>query len=116
MVVTLVVLGGVALAATVTGTDRDEALFGTAYTDTIRAKGGDDEVYGFRGSDRLYGGSGNDRVYGGRGDDVIHVNDGQRDFVDCGPGRDEVYFDFRDYHDGPGELRDCEIGNPPPTP
>ncbi len=105
---------GLALAATVTGTDRGEMLVGTEYRDSIRARGGDDVVRGRGGPDRLHGGFGNDRIHGGRGDDVIHVNDGQRDFVDCGPGRDEVYFDNRDYHDRPGELVDCEIGNPPP--
>ena len=104
--------GGLALAATVTGTDRDETLKGTNYADTIRAKGGDDTVYGLRGPDRLNGGPGRDRLEGGRGDDVIRADDlsgpglfpeGQRDIVYCGPGHDRVYRDDKD-----ARPRGCE--------
>jgi hypothetical protein len=54
---TLVVLlaCGVALAAMITGTARDETLIGTSYADTIRAKGGVDEVRGLRGADDCVG-------------------------------------------------------------
>ena len=112
MAVTTVAGGGLALAATIMGTDRDETLTGTNYADTIHAKGGDDTVYGLSGSDRLSGGLGNDQLYGGRGDDVIHADDlagpglfpeGQRDVVHCGPGHDRVYRDDED-----AKPRGCE--------
>ena len=112
MAVATVVGGGLALAATIAGTDRDETLTGTNYADTIRAKGGDDAVYGLRGPDRLNGGLGHDRLYGGRGDDVIHADDfagpglfpeGQRDVIYCGPGHDRVYRDDKD-----ARPRGCE--------
>lgn len=112
MAVATVAGGGLALAATITGTGNDETLTGTGFADTIRARGGDDAVYGLRGPDRLYGGSGHDRLNGGRGDDVIHADDlagpgpfpeGQRDVVYCGPGHDLVYRDDKD-----AKPRGCE--------
>ena len=115
MALALVVGGGLALAATVAGTDRAETLYGTAYTDTIRAHGGDDEMYGLSRADRLYGGEGNDQIFGGRGDDVIYAMNGQRDIIFCGPGHDEVYHDWKDYDNRPGELRHCELLNGPPV-
>lgn len=111
VMVAIFVAAGVALAATITGTDRDETLIGTGYADTIRARGGVDEVRGLGGSDQLHGNGGRDRVvggygedelFGGRGNDRLRSQDifsqsgAYRDVVDCGPGDDFAAVDFRD--------------------
>ena len=91
VVVILLLVGGVALAATITGTNKDETLVGTAYADTIMARGGGDVLRGLGGAVRLYGSDGADSVYGGRGKDFISTEgDDVKDFVDCGPGNDIV--------------------------
>jgi Ca2+-binding RTX toxin-like protein len=41
----------------------------------------------------LDGGSGRDRIFGDQGNDTIRADDGQRDTVDCGSGRDVVHAD-----------------------
>jgi Ca2+-binding RTX toxin-like protein len=111
VMVAIFVAGGVALAATITGTDRDEPLIGTGYADTIKARGGGDEVRGLGGSDQLYGNGGRDKVVGGYGEDKLYGGNGNdrlrsqdifsqtgayRDVVDCGPGKDLAAVDFRD--------------------
>ena len=109
--VAIFVAGGVALAATITGTDRDETLIGTAYADAIKARGGGDEVRGLGGPDQLYGNEGRDRLVGGYGEDKLYGGNGKdrlrsqdifsqsgayKDVVDCGPGKDFAAVDFRD--------------------
>ncbi len=107
--VALILASGVALAAAITGTVRDETLVGTDYADDIRAEGGDDKIHGMRGPDRLDGGRGKDLLKGGRGDDFIESIDlrdeenGYRDVVECGPGIDTVDADLNDRI-----SRDCE--------
>jgi Ca2+-binding RTX toxin-like protein len=81
--------------------------------DTLYGGKGNDQIQDLRGSDTLYGGPGADSinvvdydecrfgstdeapdmVYGGRGNDSISSNDGQKDTIDCGPGRDQVFID-----------------------
>ena len=39
---------------------------------------------------------GNDRLLGGAGNDSIKARDGQRDTIDCGPGRDIAIVDRLD--------------------
>jgi hypothetical protein len=48
-------------------------------------------------------------VSGGEGDDTILADDGQVDYISCGPGTDTVYFDQGIDQVSP----DCEIRNPP---
>ncbi|MGH7603112.1 MAG: calcium-binding protein, partial [Gemmatimonadaceae bacterium] len=62
------------------GTEGDDALFGTPYTDRIDAKGGDDTVTGR---------AGDDTILGGAGDDWIEADDGN-DVVDGGEGSDQI--------------------------
>src|ERR671911_1919118 len=62
VMLSIFVAGGVALAATITGTARDETLIGTAYADTIGARGGDDVLRGLGGPDQLYGNGSRDEV------------------------------------------------------
>jgi hypothetical protein len=113
----MLVAGGVAWAATIqcpngrigefyrycTGTDQDDILYGTRYSDGISDGLGSDKLYGYRGRDNLnvnaydthdtsadyaYGGRGTDRInayfqhqqpvpdflYGGRDNDLIKVS------------------------------------------
>jgi Ca2+-binding RTX toxin-like protein len=58
---------------------------------------GNDELAGDEGNDAIVDWVGNDLVGGGSGDDWIHVRDGYcHDYVDGGPGTDEVYADSCD--------------------
>ncbi len=85
---------------------------GTTGTDTLRGTNGSDELAGLSGNDRLDGGAGDDRLLGGPGRDLltggsgrdtIQARDGERDTVDCGPGRDTVTADAVD------ALTGCEV-------
>ena len=100
----LVAFAGVAVAATITGGDRDNSLIGTKRADTIRGLGGDDRLAGRGGDDRLlgrggndaiYGGPGSDRISAGRGGDVVHSENDPNvvNVIECGAGRDIVYVD-----------------------
>ena len=106
LAVALVLGGGLALAATRTGTNGGETLYGTPRADTIRAYGGDDVVDGRGGPDLLYGGKGSDRLYGGFGNYRIRSGglDGKRDLVSCGAGRD-----FAAIAENDRAAKDCEV-------
>ena len=89
-------------ARTVSGTAGADSLTGTAGHDLLYGRGGNDRLDGGRGNDVLYGGAGNDvltggagrdRLYGGPGNDTLRAQDGFRDTVDCGPGRDIAWVD-----------------------
>ncbi|HEX2728495.1 MAG TPA: hypothetical protein VHM16_02000 [Rubrobacteraceae bacterium] len=111
MLVALAVAGGVALAATIDGTARDDSIRGTRGPDTIDGRGGDDVIRGLRGADTLAGSSGDDTinagprdetamdsVSGGSGDDVILARNvpAARDVIDCGRGFDRAVVDSKD--------------------
>ena len=49
-----------------------------------------------------------DVLHGGNGNDTFRVRDGEQDTVDCGPGVDTVYADFKDVLTNPAE---CEVVN-----
>jgi serralysin len=107
------------LPVTQTRTDGDDELF---------AVGGEDVLFGFGGSDLLRGGGqadfiiaddsraqtfnpGEDTVRGDSGADEIFAQDGYRDTIYCGAGKDTVFFDRRlDEVAG-----NCETRNPPAT-
>jgi hypothetical protein len=88
------------------GTEGDDELIGTnradliigGGNDTIRGRGGDDEIEsgpgddtidGDMGDDIILGGDGNDLITGGKGHDDIDAGDGD-DFVQAGAGNDDV--------------------------
>src|SRR5215211_5995880 len=99
------------------GTAKDDTMHGTATPDEMNADAGDDwaigmgshdSLYGQRGDDTLKGGHGADQLYGyygddklvgGDGNDTINAHDdnhstaGVEDVIDCGSGRDIVFFD-----------------------
>jgi hypothetical protein len=95
--------------------DGSDEVFGRGSRDVIRGELGKDEIYGQRGNDGLKGSAGADKVFGGLGDDIVRggthaqVDDGRRDFLDCGEGdMDTVY-----YTPGEDVIKHCEVLNPP---
>jgi hypothetical protein len=79
-----------------------DELVGGDGPDRLRGRAGADRITGGRSGDGIVGGRGIDDVFGGADDDRIAVNDGQRDLVRCGPGRDRVRVDSLDM------VRGCE--------
>jgi hypothetical protein len=59
------------IAATIVGTDGNDALTGTPGADAIAALGGNDKVLGLAGNDTICGGSGKDTLKGGAGNDFL---------------------------------------------
>jgi Ca2+-binding RTX toxin-like protein len=115
MLVMLVVVGGVAWALNIVGTDRDDNLRGTSANDRIRGLGGNDFINGLSGADIIWGEAGNDelvdgarsesfrdQLYGGSGNDTIWTNNRpyRRDVVNCGPGFDTLVADPYDAYVG----------------
>ncbi len=67
---------GVALAATLFGTDATDYLDGTRGDDVLLARSGGDIVLGMRGDDVLSGGAGGDSVSGDGGKDALYGGSG----------------------------------------
>jgi VCBS repeat-containing protein len=63
---------------------------GTNFGSTLKAKGGDDTVYGGAFADELHGGSGNDTIFGNNGADTIYAGHGV-DTINSGGGNDTLY-------------------------
>src|SRR5215208_400476 len=60
---------------------------------------------GTAGNDKIIPGEGNDKVYAGYGDDLIYARDTDGvDYIDCGPGHDQVETVHRDDN----TLSNCE--------
>src|SRR5215213_1057044 len=112
------------------GLGSDDFLYGEQGADTLQAGIDDDALYGDFGNDKLRGGPGadvlrgdddfeqnknaigGDKLVGGEGNDIINAHDEPpskwEDVIDCGPGRDTVYFDK-----GFDKLRsNCEVKKP----
>ena len=89
----VLMIGGVALAATIEGTGGEDMLTGTAEADTIRGYGGADILTDGPQDDAAL-----DRLYGGAGADEITSANAQasRDVVSCGGGTDKVVADALD--------------------
>ena len=51
-----------------------------------------------------------DVLHGGPGNDTFRVRDGEQDTVDCGPGVDTVYADFKDVLAQSGRVRGRQPG------
>jgi len=109
----------------IVGTSRGEYLAGGGFDDVILGMGGNDTILGGAGDDYLDGGAGNDvitggsgadKIFGGAGSDTIYAADGERDIIDCGPGRDRAVVDSVDV------VKNCEVvqtqasSTPSPTP
>lgn len=100
----LVVVSGVALAVsqtgtnqanTLTGTTADDKLAGGGGLDTLRGLQGDDELYGDHGADTLKGGGGDDLLEGGRGPDTLEGGLGA-DFLNAADGSGDDKIDCGD--------------------
>jgi Ca2+-binding RTX toxin-like protein len=118
MVLTLLVIGGVAWAATVNcqvgvdcvGTNQPDRLVGTNQPDDMRAKQDDDVLLGHRGDDRMFGDNpfaedsstdGDDKLYGNEGEDLL-AGAGGSDLLRGGRRADRI--DARDsFTNNPGE-------------
>jgi RTX calcium-binding nonapeptide repeat (4 copies)/WD40-like Beta Propeller Repeat len=85
------------------GKGGNDRIFGLGGNDTILGGGGDDWLYGGPGNDVITGGPGADHIFGGPGSDTIYAADGERDWIDCGPGIDRAYVDSFDV------VKNCEI-------
>ena len=77
-------------ADSVTGSDRDEVVYGNLGDDVLTGGGGTDNLYGGKDNDDVRGGDGDDAVYGNLGDDVIGGDNGN-DVLYGGQGNDESY-------------------------
>jgi Ca2+-binding RTX toxin-like protein len=104
------------------GTVAPETLLGTPGADIAKGLGGNDNlalragndigrggpgndlITGGAGADLLLGGPGHDLLRGRAGRDRIFASDGARDVITCGPGRDFVVADRRDF-----VAANCEI-------
>jgi Ca2+-binding RTX toxin-like protein len=112
MLAALVLGSGVALAATIVGTNNADTRTGTANrdlmyglggNDILRGLDGNDEIHGDAGSDQnLNGGPGNDEVSGGSGGDVIaggaSTTSGQNELYG-GSGADTIVADVPGAYD-----------------
>jgi Ca2+-binding RTX toxin-like protein len=105
-------------------TGPDDTIYGGPGNDDLRPRDGDARVYGGHGIDGISGYcKGQVKFYGGNDDDSINVGDHYYrgntenpdapdvteapDYVDCGPGKDTIYYDK-----GIDKLRHCEVKHP----
>lgn len=85
----------------------DNVLHGGPGRDFMSGAAGDDVLYGGDGDeDMLWGGGGEDVLYGGDGDDYLDASDdGHRDKLYCGEGKDDFLADKIDYVDSTCEVK-----------
>jgi Ca2+-binding RTX toxin-like protein len=108
------------------GGDGNDVLYGGSERDGVGGYDGDDVIYTGAGNDGgtavlVAGHGGDDVIYGGPGDDTkLDVasqgelgNDGQRDKLYCGEGRDTYYAEKIDYVASSCEVK---LGNSAPGP
>lgn len=90
-----------------------DLLDGGADDDRLFGDEGNDVLNGGAGADVLVAGKGRDKLSGGPGADRLYAQDGVRDVLTCGAGRDTVHADVVD-----AVSSDCELGRPvrPPPP
>ena len=76
----------------ISGTNKNDLLYGGIYDDLIKGEEGDDTLTGKDGNDSIYGGGGDDIIYAGSGDDIVLAGDGD-DLIIGGDGRgDDIYY------------------------
>jgi Ca2+-binding RTX toxin-like protein len=63
------------------GTEIGQHLVGGTKADVLKARGGDDKLWGHNGDDTMAGGLGNDTLIGGQGKDVLNGRAGKDIFV-----------------------------------
>ena len=94
------------------GRDGDDVIHGGPGDDLeVLGDGGEDVIYGGDGDDELQGVWGKDVLYGGDGNDLLDGasnDDGERDELYCGKGKDHYSAKKIDYVDS-----SCEVKRPP---
>jgi uncharacterized repeat protein (TIGR01451 family) len=75
------------------GGDGGDFLYGRSGFDIIRGEGGNDRLYGGLHADTLYGDAGHDALIGGKGPDTFFTQDGVKDCIMTGKGKDTVHGD-----------------------
>jgi Ca2+-binding RTX toxin-like protein len=81
------------------GSNRSETLVAKGVNNQIYGFGGQDQITGAKGVDQLYGGNGNDRIWGRQGNDTLYGEagndqiwgDGGDDILYGGAGDDKLY-------------------------
>ena len=81
--------------------DGDDVLVGGAGDDWLDGNGGTDQLFGGDGNDLIdsrdfvnfHHPAGLDTVAAGAGHDTVEARDGFKDEIDCGRGRDVVFYD-----------------------
>src|SRR5215218_178072 len=87
-----------------TGEDGNDVIHGGPGDDGSRGMEGEDVIYGGPGNDKLDGGP-SDAVYGGPDELLPGGEDGQRDKLYCGEGRDSYWADKEDYVSSSCEVK-----------
>lgn len=70
-------------------TNGNDIIYGSFWSDTIRALKGNDIVFAGKGNDKVYGDDGNDTLYGEQGDDLLDGGRGN-DNLSGGDGKDTM--------------------------
>lgn len=111
MAITVALVCGVAMAATITcpgtascfgtddadimtGTSADNNMFGEGGADMVKGRGGADFIRGDEGEDALRGGAAADTLWGGSFDAGGNYNDASNDYVRGGSGDDSIIGGF----------------------
>ncbi len=107
MAVALVLVSGVALAATTIectvgttclGTSGDDEITGTTEADRIKARAGNDTAYGLGGRDKIFGQDGIDSLYGGARNDTLNGGSGDIDYDNlCGGAGNDTLVESAGY-------------------
>ena len=71
-------------------------LFANRGVDVHNGGNGDDRLWALARRDKLAPDGTGDTLNGGPGNDTFRTRDGQPDKIDCGPGIDVVFADFKD--------------------
>jgi hypothetical protein len=99
----------------------NDTVDGFTGNDTIEGGEGEDNLIGAKDSDTVDGGNGKDIIdlaqfdtggshdegLGGNSNDTVKAKDGNHDVIDCGNGKDTVFYD-----QGIDSITKCEVLNP----
>jgi hypothetical protein len=91
------------------GTNGDDIIFGTDYSERIYGRRGDDRICAFAGNDRIYGQRGEDTGYGGSGHDRLYGGK-DNDVLIGGSGVDRLYGQWGDDNLDGGDHNDRLFG------
>jgi Ca2+-binding RTX toxin-like protein len=99
------------------GGSRNDVIYGGPGKDELEGGKDDDLIYGGAGIDGLWGSAGEDVLHGGDGNDSVYAtshnsedDDGQRDKLYCGPGKDGYVAGKLDYVDSSCEVKETVFG------